>query len=714
MKKKELKQLQWLKATEEILRLAKEDIPVLEQGYGRLRYVYERSLYIRAAAEGRYLKVALFLPEQLALGGVEPMYSLFIDKKAEDFIGYDHHMCKWMTATLDRIKIPYNFHRFTAFCNDEDTKSIQMYLESEQEAYDAIVDFQYTLRKKHNLEKHKKLTDQWDHIMKQVPQLPKDWETWIKKEGLTQNFILYEYDRKGVTHGYCTWCEKEVTVDHPKHNQMGECTCCHQKIQFKAVGKAKRVATEEDTAYLVQKCGTAFVVREFVIKMLIQMSTYRKPLFQWKERRRFVYDNLLERTEYYYGYDRTGDQIRWIKGNLTTIWGSGWRAYVEHVRGKVYQSNLIALNKGILGYTGLPQYAQSVPFVDPCEYLQSLQSHSELEQITKAGLIELAKDMINSNQGIGYVAGKDLAKSLSIDGFRLKRLRSKKGGLLYLNWLRYEKKQNDVIADSVIEWMNENGIKPQDLEFIKDLMSVVQIKNYLVRQSSESGEKISDLLTTWEDYLIMAERMGIDITDPIIYRCRNLVQRHNELAKVLGDKSVVQKAKEIEQNYPLLQQVFAELKKYEYASGKYQILAPERVEDVLIEGQKLQHCIHKNDRYFERMSERESYILFLRKAADSTVPYYTLEVEPDGTVRQKRTLYNRQLPDIEKAEKFIVKWQRQLKKKLQKEDLELAKRSKELRIKEIEELRQKQVRLNGNFNGRLLADILTEDLMEAA
>lgn len=32
------------------------------------------------------------------------------------------------------------------------------------------------------------------------------------------------------------------------------------------------------------------------------------------------------------------------------------------------------------------------------------------------------------------------------------------------------------------------------------------------------------------------------------------------------------------------------------------------------------------------MSQQESYILFLRKAEQPTEAYYTLEVEPDGTI----------------------------------------------------------------------------------
>ena len=712
MKKKELKQLQWLTATEEMLQMAKEDIPVLKQEYRNIRYIFKNSLYIRASIEGMYLKIALFLPEHLSLEGTEPIYSLFIDKENEDFIGYDHFCKKWSNAMLDRIKSPYGICRSDAFCSEEDTKCIQTYFGTDREAYDAIYMFQHELRKKNNLQKHKRITDQWDSVMQVIPELPDDWEHWIRKEGLTQNFIFYEYNRKGVTHGYCTWCEKDVPVNNPKHNQEGECVCCHQRIKYKSVKKARSVSTEEDTAYLVQQCGSGFVVREFVTRLMVKMSSYRKSLFQWHERRRFVYDSLFDNAEYYYGYDRITGENRWIKGNLTKIWGPGWRSYIESVRGKVYKANLSDLCGGILSYSGFPEYAEAVSYVNPCEYLEHLYAHSELEKITKAGLIQLAVDMVDGNRNIGYVAAKDLGKSLSIDKFRLGRLRERNGGLLYLEWLRYEKMQNSVIADPVIDWMNDEGIKPKDLIFIRNYMSAGQVKNYLMRQSAESGEKIKDLVTIWEDYLIMAGRMGIDITDPIIYRARNLVQRHNELAKVLGDKSIVQQAEEIEQKYPVLPQICNELKKYEYSSGKYKILAPQRIEDILIEGQKLQHCIHKNDRYFERMSKKESYILFLRKSGEESVPYYTLEVEPNGTVRQKRTLYNRQLEDIGKAEKFILRWQKQLQKKLQKEDLELAKLSRELRIKEMDELRKNNVKLNGNFNGRLLADIMAEDLME--
>lgn len=714
MEKKQLLGLKKLIATDQMVQSAKEDIPVPKQRYGGVEYIYKYGLYIMAEVEQEILKVALFHTKYLALSGREPMYSLFINKERNDFIGYDYMCRKWTTATLNRIRFPYEMHQSEKYCDESSAKCIKEFLETDREAFNAIQTFQLDLRKQNVLRKHKLVTDQWDLVMRDVPKLPKEWERWIKKVGLTQNFIFYEYNRKGTTQGYCTWCEKDVPVKEPKHNQKGVCSCCRHEIQYKSIKKMKKLITEEDTAYLVQRCGDGVVVREFMVKLMAKMSSYRKPMFQWYERRRFIYDGSFNMTEYYYGYDRTDDTERWKKGELTTVWGAGWRSYVYSKRGRVYRRNLSWLNRTYLGKTGFPEYVKKIALVDPCEYISYLRNQPILEKIAKAGLTQLAMEMVNGNQRLDHRMANGLGKTLFIDQSRLKRLREKNGGIFYLKWLQFEKAQDTVIADEVIEWMEKQAVKPENLTFIRNYMSAVQVKNYLERQSEESGEKIKDLVTTWEDYLIMAERMGKDISDPIIYRTRYLVRRHNELAKMVGNRSIVREAEKIERTYPMLPEIYKDLKKYEYSDADYKIIAPQKTESILLEGEKLQHCIHRNDRYFERMKEKESYILFLRKADKDSEPYYTLEVEPNGTVRQKRTFYNRQNSDIEQAEKFLQKWQKQLQRKLCREDYELAKLSKELRIKEMEDLRTKQVRLNGNFNSRLLADVLAKDLMEVA
>lgn len=714
MQKKVLLNMKKPAVSDEMIQMAKEDQPVEKLKYGHLFYVYQYGRYLAAEEENGILKVSLFLAEHLILDGREPVYSLFIDRKADDFIGYNHLKKQWTSAMIDRLKFLQTAYCSGVYCDDSSTECIQTYLGSDEKAYDAILTFQTELRRRQVLQRYKQKTDLWDAVMEKVPKLPKCWDYWMKKKALTQNFIFYEYNRKGTTQGYCTWCEKDVPVKNPKHNQRGKCSCCGNKIQYKSVKKAQSVITEEETGYLVQRCGDGIVVREFMVHLRVRMASYQKPLILWRERRRFVYDSGWNCTEYYYKYDRTEGKERWQQGELKTIWGPGYPTYIPNVRGCIFTGNLMRLKNTILGRSGFPEYARQEIFADPCEYLAHLRKQPILEQVVKAGLMRVAKEMVDKNKKLAYTPAKELGKALFIDNARLKRLRDANGGMIYLGWLRQEKEQNRVIEEPVIRWMQEKEIRPAELAFISDRMSAVQVKNYLERQSQETGESAKALVTTWKDYLLMAKRLEMDVVDPIVYRARELVRRHDELVRLIGNMDILRQAEEIEKTYPTLPEICKELQKYEYSSSGYKIIAPKRIEDILVEGRELQHCINKGSSYFGRMSSRESYILFLRKKEKENEPYYTLEVEPNGTVRQKRTLFNRQLEDIEQAEEFLKKWQKQLQKKLRAEDFELAKRSRELRSQEMEDLRKNQVRVHGNFQGKLLADLLAEDLMEVA
>ena len=188
MKKKQLLNLKKMTATDEIVRMAKDDIPVQRQRYGKVEYIYKYSKYIMAEVEKNVLKVAMFFTDHLALNGREPVYSLFIE--SNDFIGYDHLCQKWTTATLNRLSLPYAANLSETYCDEASTRCIQEYLKTDREAFDALLTSQLDLRRQELLRRHKAITDQWDRMMRDVPRLPKGWEHWIKKTGLTQHFIF--------------------------------------------------------------------------------------------------------------------------------------------------------------------------------------------------------------------------------------------------------------------------------------------------------------------------------------------------------------------------------------------------------------------------------------------------------------------------------------------------------------------------------------------
>ena len=203
----------------------------------------------------------------------------------------------------------------------------------------------------------------------------------------------------------------------------------------------------------------------------------------------------------------------------------------------------------------------------------------------------------------------------------------------------------------------------------------------------------------------MAQELGKDTSDEMIFRPRELKKRHNQLVSEKEMLAAVLEADKYSQKYAKAEEVLKKIKKkLEYAGEEYQIIVPERIVDIVLEGRCLHHCVGNSDRYFDRIKSHETYICFLRKNSEPEIAFYTIEVEPGGTIRQHRGEYDEE-PEIEKVKPFLIEWQSVIKMRMSEDDRKLAKMSKEKREENIEELRAKN-------NTRVLEGLM-EDFMEA-
>lgn len=303
---------------------------------------------------------------------------------------------------------------------------------------------------------------------------------------------------------------------------------------------------------------------------------------------------------------------------------------------------------------------------------------------------------------------------MGLDSQGFKRLRLHNGDFRFLEWLQYEKMNHQLISDELIQWFCSEKIELSELDFVSRKMNPVQIRNYIQKQMPHFSLRSRDVLNTWEDYLSMAERLHMNTDDAIIYRVNKLHQRHDELVKKCQEKAVELQIEKILKDYPHVEEICKSLKtKYEYANQFYAVVAPNGVEDIIMEGQALNHCLGSRERYWDRIERKESFVLFLRKRYKQKKHYYTLEIEPDGTIRQKRTEYNRQKPDIVKVTEFLAEWQKVILQRLTNRDKKLAEQSHVLRSEEFKKLREQQVVIHtGHLQGQLLVDVLMADLME--
>ena len=303
MKRKELEKLPVLRATTAMLKQA-ENEPMIESGYFRKELRYEHEYYARCKRFDRILKVAIYLTKNLAAGGRKPVYELFLDYNAQDFLTYSFMEKKWRTAMLRNLP-QQGFGISDAQISSRDSAVIGQYLHSKWEAIGSIREFQEGIREKQLLARHKKETDPWDAELSQTPPLPKDWERWVNKVGIQENYIFYDYRKGGARYGYCTYCEKEVALkQRPYHNAVGKCPRCRHKITFKAKGKiTEYLRSPTECAYLAQKCGDGFVVRQFHVNRQYRKEentiTSKTSSF---EKQRIFYREDLSSHSYYWGW----------------------------------------------------------------------------------------------------------------------------------------------------------------------------------------------------------------------------------------------------------------------------------------------------------------------------------------------------------------------------------------------------------------------------
>ncbi len=82
-------------------------------------------------------------------------------------------------------------------------------------------------------------------------------------------------------------------------------------------------------------------------------------------------------------------------------------------------------------------------------------------------------------------------------------------------------------------------------------------------------------------------------------------------------------------------------------------ILPGSVSDLVAEGTELHHCV-KNAMWIDAIAERKSVIMFIRRCSDKNTPYFTVELDPQGAIRQCHGNSNCD-PDTDVI-KFLGRW----------------------------------------------------------
>ena len=555
-----------------------------------------------------------------------------------------------------------------------------------------------------------------DNLMAKVPPLPEGFEPWLE-ETVFEGREYWFPEKTGKWK--CTACGKlhETKITY-KNGQEAICRRTGKKVQVKS--RQKEIRKQEMVVVFQSMDSKRSAARHF--KTVCTWSGSGKKVEAFENVRyilgrtrlpEIMMNPLLEGKKeilhdvvWYYGQINDADEFEqeWWDTNpknkrchLEYCYPEGVR---EALRGTAYEG-LHLETFARLGWK--VHYNKIMINRNACGFL---------EYMAKAGLKNLTQEVTEKmsvwaegvyDGGIIQENGKNAEEILGINMQRYRRLRQRDGGYRCLKWLRWEQQNQGKLPEAFLDWAEDNRIDPEMVKFIQGRMSPVQIMNYLSGQMREYRTSAGKILEAWKDYLSMAEKEGMEPKDSIVYRTKHLLNRHEELSEAINSRNEDQQAERMREKYPDVEPVLRSIKdRYEYDGSDFIIRVPETIRDILREGRALHHCVAASDRYLERISSRETYILFLRRKSRPLHSWYTLEVEPGGTVRQKRSEFNRQ-PDLEEVKRDLMEWQSELKKRLKEEDRKMAKRSRTLRMMEMREMREKR---------DPFAETLERDLME--
>lgn len=717
MRKEELRQLKRINATPNMIDLANErGIFTYEASYGEaLTKDGKYDLLIRCQTRGRILMICLFLADRIRKGELTPAYEIYCNPEGGEYITRilkDGREEGWSSAMADNLKEMENIHFSRSWYkglekrvwqNLEGKETIKKFLGVQNTGMKGLVEWQRKIKRENIEKKEAKEKAPWDKDMSLVPPLPSCFIRWALKQS-QDNYIFYHYKDGGADEGYCSHCERWVSIKSPRHLKKCRCPKCGAAATYRATGKIHTLR-EEHHVQIVQKCEGGIVVRIFDVSQWYKgPEDIEKPNYIIKETDRAILPDVGLSRRYTDGLYKNKEH-RWIPDQY---WPGGRCGNII-----LYRKNLKILKKTKYRNSAVALWKKLPLRLD--DFLEKELAHPLLEKTMKAGLPDLAYDLAIFAPLWNRVDETEtgLTKALRIDTARLRRLKEMCGGAFQLRWLQHEKTNNTLYTDEMITDLSRACIGME--EFIFPHLTgqkAEKIWRYLAKQRTLSGKRMGELLQTWKDYLNMADKARMDTQNSMILYPKDVRAAHQRIVLLSQKGEMEKEAKKLEKEWPKVNSVLLKLKKFQYTDGKYTVLAPENILDIVKEGHALQHCVHSCDFYFDRIQRHESYLFFLRRADAEDIPWYTLEVEPSGNIRQKRTTGDNQGKDLEEAVKFLKAWQKDFCRKLTREEKEQGKKADQARRREYEKLRADGNRVwHGRLAGQLLADVLEQDFM---
>ena len=610
---------------------------------------YDTKFYIHADTKiidhQRMLVLHVYQRSALIEGNIAPKFRVFITQT--DYIAqyYQENAVKWCTARLE-VLLDYCSHgNGTMCCNDRSVRAIRSFLGAEDKpSVELIKQHQKKIMGYRLQKKHKHLIDSIDQKMREIRPLPKDFKHWVNKEGMTESrYIFYRYSRKKYMDGYCTQCEHEVKVEGVRHRSDGICPHCGTRVTFLVEGKARHIVDWDQVAYF-QKTKNGFVVRYFNVCKKYGLD-YRNPeLFVFELQRDFYETDKVLFFEWR-EFKQSG-KVRWCEDCMK----------YQFDRLMIYPKNLSRVIKGSLyQYCALKEYLEGSirKRIMPFHYLKEYRKYPFLEYLVKAGMYQLAFDLIHSPYSTNPInkSGKMITEILCVKKHEIPMIRdldmSMKQLKVYQKLCAMGVHQE---PKAFLQFCEKYDTSMETIFTLLGYTTLHRIERYGEHHMDENHGYLN-VLKQWKDYLGFCKELNYDLKNTFVLFPKDLFAAHDmaslELFRIKEAKKKEQLQAE-ERKWKRLLDIYQE--KYQWTDGKHMVVVPNDLFSIKEEGQILRHCVGT---YVSKILNEESIILFVRRTDEPEKSFYTMEIK-GNQINQCHGYRNKEMTD--EVKRFVEKY----------------------------------------------------------
>lgn len=175
------------------------------------------------------------------------------------------------------------------------------------------------------------------------------------------------------------------------------------------------------------------------------------------------------------------------------------------------------------------------------------------------------------------------------------------------------------------------------------------LNNILFAASSKTGPgwRNTTYIIFLRDFLDMVKEMNMSNRfKPYFDSLEELKEMHDEIALLYNSFKEKIEIEKWEKRKPFWN-------KFVYDDSNYKVITPENPEDLAAEGLKLHHCVKG---YIKKVTNGETNIVFIRKAEEENIPFFTVEISNNNCIQQIHGSCNRNLDTEPDLIYFVNDW----------------------------------------------------------